>query len=182
MRLKFNKFLGFLFLSLLLLLCGAVGNIFAQQGSSPAEAPSPELKSTQAISDNFTYGPNGRRDPFKPLVQKKKFVMKTKGRANRVKGPLEMFELSEYRLIAIMVVKEIPRAMIKAPNGKSYTVKTGQYIGMNDGIVKNIETKVVGISESGLRVEKSPDRIVVEEIGVDSYSGNEVKENRFIVM
>ena len=161
MRLKFNKFLGFLFLSLLLLLCGAVGNVFAQQDTAPSGTPTPELNSTQATTDNFSYGPKGRRDPFKPLVQKKEFAKKTKGRATKIKGPLEMFELSEYRLIAIMVVKEIPRAMIKAPNGKSYTVKIGQYIGMNDGIVKNIETKAVGINENGLRVEKSPDRIVV---------------------
>ncbi|MCK5914266.1 MAG: pilus assembly protein PilP [Desulfuromusa sp.] len=182
MRLKFNKFLGFLFLSFLLLLFGAVADVSAQQDSNQAGIPSTEINSTQGTAENFSYGPRGRRDPFKPLVQKKEYAKKPSRRVNKIKGPLEMFELDQYRLIAIMVVKEVPRAMIKAPDGKSYTVKIGQYIGLNDGIVKNIETKIVGISENGLRVEKSPDRIVVEEIGIDSYSGNEVKENRFIVM
>ena len=182
MRLKFNKLLGFIFLSLLLLLFGTVVDVLAQQSSDQSGTSSPELKSAQATAANFSYGPKGRRDPFKPLVQKKEFAKKSKGRADKVKGPLEMFELSQYRLIAIMVVKGIPRAMIKAPDGKSYTVKIGQYIGMNDGIVKNIETKIAGIDKNGLRVEKSPDRIVVEEIGIDSVNGNEIKENRFIVM
>ena len=182
MRSKFNKFLGFLFLSLLLLVFGTVVDVLAQQDSDQNETAIPTITSTQATTDSFSYGPRGRRDPFKPLVQKKEFVKKTNGRVNKVKGPLEMFELDQYRLIAIMVVKGVPRAMIKAPDGKSYTVKIGQYIGMNDGVVKNIETKIAEINKSGLRVEKSPDRIVVEEIGIDSFSGNEVKENRFIVM
>jgi len=81
-----------------------------------------------------------------------------------------------------MVVKGVPRAMVKAPDGKSYTVKVGEYIGLNGGIVKNIETKVVDVDANGMRIEKSPDRIVVEEVGVDSYTGNEVRENRYIVM
>ena len=182
MRLKFNKFLGFLFLSFLLLLFGTVVDVSAQQDSSQQGVPSPEVKSDQGTAENFSYGPKGRRDPFKPLVQKKEYAKKPSMRANKIKGPLEMFELSQYRLIAIVVVKEVPRAMIKAPDGKSYTVKIGQYIGLNDGIVKNIETKISGISDNGLRVEKSPDRIVVEEIGIDSFSGKQIKENRFIVM
>ena len=181
MRFKFDKLFWPLFLSLLLLLFGTV-SVFAQKGSDQAGTQSSELKSTQGVSEDFSYGPKGRRDPFKPLVQKKKFAAKVKGRSDKVKGPLEKFELSQYRLIAIMVVKGVPRAMIKAPDGKSYTVKIGQYIGMNDGIVKNIETKIAGIDKSGLRVEKSPDRIVVEEIGIDNSSGKQIKENRFIVM
>ena len=72
--------------------------------------------------------------------------------------------------------------MVKAPDGKSYTVNVGDYIGTNDGLVKKIETKVISIDENGLRVEKSPDRIVVEEGGIDSYTGQEIKENRYIAM
>ena len=72
--------------------------------------------------------------------------------------------------------------MVQAPDGKSYTVKINDYIGMNDGIVKNIETKVVEVDKSGMRIEKSPDRIVVEELGVDGSTGKQIKENRYIVM
>jgi hypothetical protein len=73
--------------------------------------------------------------------------------------------------------------MVKAPDGKSYTVKPGDLIGSNGGIVKRIETKTVVIDESsGQRIEKSPDRVVVEEIGADSYTGKEFKEFRYIEM
>ncbi|MCW8892041.1 MAG: pilus assembly protein PilP, partial [Deltaproteobacteria bacterium] len=137
----------------------------------------------QVAPDAFAYSPMGRRDPFKPLVEKKDIIVKkVNARPEKIKGPLEKFELNQFRLMAIMIVKGAPRAMVRAPDGKSYTVKVNDYIGMNDGQVKNIETKVSEVDANGMRIEKSPDRIVVEETGIDGASGKEVKDNRYIVM
>ncbi len=72
--------------------------------------------------------------------------------------------------------------MVAAPDGKSYTVKIDDYIGLNGGKVKEIQTRAVGVDGQGVRIEKNPDRIVVEEIGIDSLSGNTVKEERYIVL
>jgi len=184
MKSKILKIFGILVFSLILI--GMVSAVFAQKASVQVET-APALQS--ALSDggdnnNFAYSPKGRRDPFKPLIQKKKKIItkKVAGKVRKIKGPLEKFELDQYRLIALMVVKGVPRAMVKAPDGKSYTVKVGEYIGMNDGIVKRIETKKIEVDKNGLRVEKSPDRIVVEEAGVDSYTGKLLKENRYIAM
>lgn len=169
---------------LLLFLTGIVAAAIAQQGSVDSDpGQTSEISAVQNEVAVFAYSPKGRRDPFKPLIQEKAKLVKTKkGRSEKLKGPLEKFELSQYRLIALMIVKGVPRAMVKAPDGKSYTVNVGDYIGMNDGLVKKIETKVISIDENGLRIEKSPDRIVVEEGGVDSYTGQEIKENRYIAM
>lgn len=142
-----------------------------------------EQVSSEVASDDYSYSPKGRRDPFKPLINKgEKVVKKIKTRPEKLKGPLEKFELNQFRLMAIMVIKGDPRAMVKAPDGKSYTVKVNDYIGMNDGKVKRIETKIVEVDSNGMRVEKSPDRIVVEEKGVDPLSGTTISENRYIVM
>lgn len=128
----------------------------------------------------YVYSPIGRRDPFAPLVQK---IKKMSTKPEKEKGPLEKFELSQFRLMALLIIQGTPRAMVKAPDGKSYTVKPGDLIGSNGGIVKRIETKTVVIDESsGQRIEKSPDRVVVEEIGADSYTGKEFKEFRYIEM
>ena len=184
MRSIFLKSFCPLVLSLILLAAVSVIDGLAQQKTVAVEAnQSAEVGLTHAGNDEFAYSPRGRRDPFKPLVGEKVVAAKKiKGKSNRIKGPLEKFELGQYRLVALMVVKGVPRAMVKAPDGKSYTVKVGEYIGMNDGLVRKIETKVVEIDDSGMRVENSPDRIVVEEVGIDSYTGKLTKENRYIVM
>jgi len=66
-------------------------------------AQQPEIASIQsdsAAETSFAYSPRGRRDPFKPLIQEQvKTVRKSKGRAEKLKGPMEKFELSQYRLV-----------------------------------------------------------------------------------
>ena len=182
MSLKFIKVIGLLFVLLLTLLTVGIVPGFAQQDSVSAD--SLQVQGTAVVdSDSYAYSHRGRRDPFNPLVQKKDVIVgKISGRSAKVKGPLEKFELTQYRLVALLVIKGNPRAMVKGPDGKGYTVSVGDYIGINDGIVKNIETKVVDIDENGMRIETSPDRIVVEEVGIDTLTDKKVKEYRYIVM
>ena len=187
MRLLFPRLNILIAAGLMLLLCGGLLQVFAQDASTSAEdgkAMAVEQTPANTAGDTFVYSPRGRRDPFKPLIQKEPIVAEIvkKKEPQRIKGPMEKFELEQYRLIAIMVVSGQPRAMVKAPDGKSYTVEVGEYIGMNNGIVSDIQTKDVAIDENGQRIEKSPDRIVVEEVGIDSLTGEEVTENRYIVM
>ncbi len=143
-----------------------------------------EVAAEGEASGGFTYNPGGRRDPFTPLIRRDEppAAIQTTRRPEELRGPLERYELRQLRLIAVMVVKGDPRAMVAAPDGKSYTVKNGDYIGINGGRVKDIQTRVIDVNEQGTRVEKNPDRIVVEEVGIDSLSGNTVKEERYIVL
>lgn len=141
--------------------------------------------STQDVADDdFSYSPLGRRDPFEPLIKKETKVTEIPSlkRPAKIKGPLEKFELNQFRLMAIISVKGAPRAMVKAPDGASYTVKVNDYIGLNDGKVRRIETKKVEMDPSGMRIEANPDRIVVEESGYDASTGKNIKEDRYIVM
>ena len=174
-----SLFLMLMILFMSLGLCGAQEPSAKQDKAQPTDI----VKDTPA-ENSFVYSPQGRRDPFEPLLPKEPLIGEVvkKTRPEKVKGPLEKFELKQFRLIAIMVVQGTPRAMVKAPDGKSYMVKVDDYIGINGGIVKDIQTKVVDIDGSGMRIEKSPDRIIVEEAGVDSVTGKEVKEDSYIVM
>lgn len=135
-------------------------------------------------SGEFVYNPGGRRDPFAPLIRRDEPVaaIQPTRRPEELRGPLERYELRQLRLIAVMVVRGDPRAMVAAPDGKSYTVKIDDYIGINGGKVKDIETRAIGVDQQGVRVEQNPDRIVVEEVGIDSLSGKTVKEERYIVL
>lgn len=155
-------------------------------GGVPATGYTQELDSAAEVENEvaarpeFVYSPAGRRDPFAPLIQQ---IRKKNSKPEKVKGPLEKYELSQFRLMAMLIIQGTPRAMVKAPDGKSYTVKPGDLIGANNGVVVRIETKTSIFDEaSGQMIEKNPDRVVVEEIGIDSYTGVESKEYRYIEM
>ena len=156
--------------------------------SSVAEQPvasaDTEVAAQAEAEGEFVYRPRGRRDPFTPLIRRDDPapVIQTTRRPEELRGPLERFELQQLRLIAVMVVRGDPRAMVAAPDGKSYTVKIDDYVGINGGRVKDIQTREMGMDEQGLRVEKNPDRIVIEEVGVDSLTGRTVREERYIVL
>lgn len=140
---------------------------------------------SEPSTGEFVYQSRGRRDPFAPLIQRDEpaaAVVKRERRPEQLRGPLERFELRQLRLVAVMVVQGVPRAMVSAPDGKSYTVKVDDYIGLDGGRVKDIQTRLLGVDESGMRIEQHPDRIIVEEIGVDSVTGRTIKEERFIVL
>jgi Tfp pilus assembly protein PilP len=135
---------------------------------------------TEAEQPAFVYSPVGQRDPFVPLIQQ---INKAVKKPKKDMGPLEKYELSQFRLLAMLIIKGTPRAMVKAPDGKSYTVKPGDLIGPNGGVVKRIETKTVTVDKStGQRLEKSPDRVVIEEPVVDNFTGKVSKKDSYIEM
>ncbi len=172
---KYQRLLSFFFASTLL------GAILLPTQSYSVDAD-PSLVSATLMSD-YQYDPSGRRDPFAPLIEEKSEVVEAVADVpEMVRGPLEKYELSQFRLMAIVVIKGVPNAMVATPDGKSYRVKEGDYIGLKHGLVQRIETKSLGVDEHGLSFEKNPDRIVVEESGYDKYSGARVTENRFIAM
>lgn len=79
------------------------------------------------------------RDPFKkPILQYKKKVMKT---------PLEKFASESFKLVGVMTGPERLRAMLMAPDGKSYFVAEKTRIGVNNGVILRITPDKVMVRE-----------------------------------
>lgn len=102
-----------------------------------AEAPAP-------VAPAFVYDPSGRRDPFESLVTIKK---STGPSLDAPKTPLQSYELGQLRLIGVIIGKGQPRAMVVAPDGKSYILTKGIKVGKNEGVVKDITSDAVKIEE-----------------------------------
>jgi type IV pilus assembly protein PilP len=96
--------------------------------------------------EKYVYNPLGRRDPFQPLV-----VVEKKMSASHVSEapltPLQKFDLGQFKLIGIIVGKGESKAMVIAPDGKSYILKRGVAIGKNNGIVREIRPNSVLVKE-----------------------------------
>lgn len=125
--------------------------------TAPAPAPAPLPAASEAVESppaKYTYDPSGRRDPFVPLTMIKKPLPQ-----DAPLTPLQTYDLSQLRLIGVIVGKGAPKAMVIAPDGMSYILKKGTRVGKNDGVV-------VGIK---------PDTVLVEERYYD-FSG-EIRKN-----
>ena len=153
---------------LLSLLVGVqVGGVYSQKkpGTKREQptAPPPPVQQTE----DYRY-PNvnvrDRRDPFKSLIEAdgKDAIIELKCKQpgsspGRVLGPLERFDFGVLRLVGIVWGELGRKALIKAPDGKSYFATVDTYMGKSCG-------KVIAVEN---------DQLVIEELYVDP-EGKEV--------
>ena len=112
----------------------------AKEAAAPGEAGQRSV--TEVLEDeNFHYNSAGRRDPFKSLL-----ALQEKKKDVTLLPPIQQLDLGAIKVTGIIMdEKEGPRAMIKAPNGRTFIVKKGTIIGKNEG-------EVIEVSLQGFRV------------------------------
>ncbi len=103
----------------------------------------------------YTYNPAGKVDPFMPPIQQQERATADAApeirRRTAPRTPLERFDISQLKLVAVLRAGDEAMAMIEVPDGKGHVVRQGSYVGDKDGQI----------------VEISRDRILVEEIVTD---------------
>ena len=94
------------------------------------------------------YDPTGKTDPFEPLFQDRAVLTKKKKRKKRLpQTPLERIDLSQLRLVGIILASSGNRALVEESTGKGYVIKKGTYIGTNAGKVVKIKKQTVIVEE-----------------------------------
>ena len=89
----------------------------------------------------YAYDPAGKPDPFKPFFQ---LAPARDARRSIPLTPLQKFELSQLKMVAILFNTEGGLALVEDSAGKGYFVKTGTAIGKNNGrVVKILKDKVI---------------------------------------
>jgi Tfp pilus assembly protein PilP len=112
----------------------------AEKGAAPAPVTAPV--DLQKKSDNYyEYTGASRRDPFTSLIQKKA--------SGKIKGqtPLESYETTDMKLIAIMWANNRYYGVLSMPDKKSYTVHEGMKVGVNAGVIKKISKDTMIIAD-----------------------------------
>ena len=106
-----------------------------------------------------SYDPKGRIDPFEPLFKQDSAAAqalrekKRKMRAGPL-TPLEKVDLSQLKLVGVIMASTGNKALVQESSGKGFIVKEGTRIGINSGRV--------------IQIRK--DRIIVEE-EIETISG-----------
>jgi len=119
----------------------------------PTASP-PEQKTQEPVED-YHYDAQEQRDPLEPLVKEvPPETLRPKPPAvARPLGPLERFDISALRLVGIVWGELGRKALIKAPDGKSYFATFDTYMGKYNGKVIAIENDRLVIEEQYLNAE-----------------------------
>jgi type IV pilus assembly protein PilP len=94
------------------------------------------------------YNAIGKIDPFEPLFREKPVSVKKKTGKKRIpQTPLERIDLSQLKLVGIILATSGNRALVEESSGKGYVIKKGTYIGVNSGKVVKIKKEKVVVEE-----------------------------------
>jgi Tfp pilus assembly protein PilP len=146
-------------LLLSLLLTVQVGSLHSQEPAGTRRArpntPAPPVLKPQEPGEDYRYSAQDRRDPLEPLLKEvPPEVLRPKPRQpERPPGPLERFDLSALKLVGIVWGELGRKALIKAPDGKSYFATLETYMGKYSGKVIAIENDRLVIEEQYLNSE-----------------------------
>jgi len=96
---------------------------------SPPPATVAQASPPQALPEAkppplYTYDPEGRRDPFQPLIV---------ASPSKDKGGLNV---SELKLVGVILKGRVYYALLEAPNGLGYIVQIGDVIGNDAKVVR----------------------------------------------
>lgn len=110
-----------------------------QRPAAPATQLRPQTAEGLAISTQSLV--TVKRNPFLSYLAEE-----TK-REERMKTPLECCDLSALKVLAVMVGIDEPLVLVQVPEGKTYTARKGDRIGVRDG-------RIVAVKEKGVIVEE----------------------------
>jgi type IV pilus assembly protein PilP len=122
-----------------------------QEPTKVAEKKEPEKK-----EEEYTYSSVGKPDPFKPFIQ----LVSSRGGSRAALTPLQKFDISQLKLVAIITAPGGNIALVEDVTGKGYFLKKGTWIGKNDGKV----TKIL------------KDKVIVEEVYQDIFGQTKTNE------
>lgn len=119
-------------------------------GAPAAKAPAPAQARQSEVApgtpEDFRYGGMGRRDPFKSLL-----VLQEKKRDVSMLPPIQQVDVQAFKVLGMIIdPKSGNRAMIQAPDGKTYAIKNGDIIGKNEGEVISIGLDGITVREKFL--------------------------------
>ena len=119
-----------------------------------ADEPIPEAMQHTAKGPDIDF--ENLRDPFRSYLT----VVAERGQAllkerlssisNRKREPLEDFDLTTLKLVAIYKMGEDRVAMVEDATGKGYLVRRGNYMGRNNGHVEKIDNDTIYLVEQVL--------------------------------
>ena len=148
-RFRWFLYIIAIFLPLFFLSCSAEKKEEPSAGIKKPEQAAPALQQPETGEEKKEEAaveahPSANRNPFFSYLA----IEAKKG--ERIKTPLECCELSVFKVVAILSGTKESRALIAAPDGKTYSTKNGDRIGLRNGRVVEVGKRSVIVEEMEL--------------------------------
>lgn len=125
---------------------------------SPA-ALAKAAETTPTSETAYAYSPKGKIDPFMPWYEDERPTSKSSVNKRLPLSPLEKVDLSQLKLVGIVLSASVNRALVEEATGKGFVITKGTYIGLNRGkVVRILHDRVIieeavqyGMSEAPIR-------------------------------
>lgn len=128
----------------LLAACGGDEAVEAAPPPVPKVAPKKEAAApVEDAAAAFTYNAIGKRDPFRSYFAE----LEKEDRNMRKFTPLQMFDLDQLNLVAVVTGIATPKALVEDPTGLGHVVKIGTLLGKHWGQVKHIRQNEIIVQE-----------------------------------
>lgn len=98
------------------------------------------------------YVGGNRRNPFVPTEDGTEVMVNTDSTGprpdpNRRKEELDSFPLDALKMVGTLDQKNSVWALVQSPDGTIHRVKSGNYLGQNDGRIVSIEEEKINVTE-----------------------------------
>jgi len=115
--------------------------------STPIE-PIPQIKQ----AETYLYVGGNRRNPFVPTEDGTEVMVNTDSTGprpdpNRRKEELESYPLDALKMVGTLDQKNSVWALVQSPDGTIHRVRSGNYLGQNDGRIVSIEEEKINVTE-----------------------------------
>ncbi|MGD8762216.1 MAG: pilus assembly protein PilP [Desulfobacteraceae bacterium] len=134
--------------------------------SSPDKQKDIHTRSPDTYKNN---DPKEYINSVKPLYEGKPDVSKLRRmrRSRNPRTPLERIDISQLKLVGIVVSNDGNKALLESTSGKGYVVQEGAYIGTNAGKIVQIQKDKIVIAE---QVEDVMGKMNIRKIELKLYS------------
>lgn len=110
--------------------------------------PIPQIKQ----AETYLYVGGDRRNPFVPTEDTSDVMVADTGSGprpdpNRRKEELESYPLDALKMVGTLDQNEAVWALVQSPDGTIHRVRTGNYLGQNDGRIISIEEEKINVVE-----------------------------------
>ncbi|MBI5560751.1 MAG: pilus assembly protein PilP [Deltaproteobacteria bacterium] len=127
--------------------------LFSCKGEKTEEPPASVQAEKPSVSPNEAQPKGKEPNAPPPVIAAKRnpflsYLALEGKKEEKIKTPLECCDLSVFKVMAVLSGADSPMALLQSPDGKTYTAKKGDRIGLKNGRIMSVSGRSIIVEET----------------------------------